>query len=1736
MVKLGHLRHKHKAWSRKQKLVRPHVFWHSCYFNTFAIITFALPCFFVFLYLVLFFLLNTQFGADVLSAQLSGFLRGDYRIARVSTDWRLSKLTLQNVWLLEAGQAPTLENAVAYVPKIEAAIPLTVGQGIELIQNTTLRIDTVKVYDAEVNLDFRRGELNILKVVLPYASEPEPPSEPGSFVIWLSDLNTDNVNAHLFFDGFHLDLYQVDVDHYALKAGGKLEMSSPDGAVLARDPIRVGMGHVVFDPATFSFPLADIGDASEGLVFSGGSGSAGKMGYSFHQTKRHLENLLRNEADWQDRVGKAPDVRGNLVIPLRNLQVQQFVWDTNRFDISAMHTALGEQGSLRLEHAMMNVGPTEREVFEHSSHYAHSRSGLLAEESLLWAGAIDLDLSVEEPILAYFLGPMLKGDQRLRLQAAMAGDLARVSGDIALDLDAFQTFGVDVDRAMLRAHMDGQRLNIKKFEADTSMGAVLLAGQYDIMDGNFELDLWAGKAPQTQVLKKIAESSSMVREWMPDGSIMARLAKGDDLALSEAFVSRLSQGMMPMKMLDSPELQAFGGSLSSHLKAVSKNGEISVSMPSALVWNFDESVAGIKHIEISPEGEDARIVALKDSVVSSPGGFRLETGDDQIVVKPGLRINLADTSDVAFDMHAHINDPSYYATKFGIALSESSPLDLSMALSTHSEHPSGRFMLMTQNLGYEEWHVEKVGIDLSMIHGKLQTNQFEILTDFASVTAKIDANMTKTQMMSPEHIPFNAEIRVDDIDLSRLPESLQSYMRPVLEDAYDGRFGPADAILDVTGVGEAVITAKGPYQKVNTELSLDMHDIHVHGESVSRLRLRASYDHATRVAGVSALNVWFDPLTEGERRRPDFTLNALNFDMRRNVVAFNVALSEVSPDRFYHFKALDLPVQGKVSFDLTSQIDLDYFDNPSKSLDSTWLEGEINLRQMSYDQIQLADTQILMSRSPNFVLIKGILANAFDISGYVRTVPQLGVALSIDFPDLDVLALLKDLNIDLGDIEKQFSLNRARLKGSIGLCYHNLNDMNVSLILDTLDADVLGNHLYLSQPAIARLDLAQMQANLILLEMQFRDSTLKLSGSYNLKGDLAFDMNGEVDAALLKAMPEGVLKSGVIQEASGLLGVSLSVKGNTFAHDRASGQNVLTFKNIDVTGYLGVRDPIIILTEYSDSPFEMKQGFFVIDKKSPKCKKDELCLYTPEGQQFMFGLREEDQWLNLDVLFSRASGNLDVELYGSIDTMIAHMFAKDVTNAQGKIDISTLVHGKLLDSRGNFYVDPEAFKVTGSIEVAEHVLIELSSLSEPIELNKGGVLKIAEGKACSGRPECIIIPKQQPFSGSVMGGQFIVFADIARHGIIPSAASLNVTANNVNFRMKDELSLSLSPDIQITSDDILKFTNTRVAGNIDIAEARYRKNFDDGSSNLIKDMILSFFLESKKRVDSYSPSFLRKWPQIGKVNLDIGVSAENSIAVDVKIAGASVDLELGTQLRIGGTVKEFLPTGILSITDGSIGFRESEFEFQSGAQIAFNNSLDGKIDMVATAEINTESSAFSSVLGSTDLDRRKRISTSDSGAGTLYSITLNVGGSVFRPKWSFDSSPYLNDTNIYALILTGRTIEDFSGNDIAMESLLSPFFSSQLDTIIDADQFQFQFTEGAAQLVYVKQINKGLRIAAGVSIRGSEGNEQALSTEYYFNDYLFTDLTGQNTADEVGRAPTFKLGLRFNLHLPIPLY
>lgn len=1685
-----------------------------------ALITLLVPvCLIGSIYLAIFFTLNSSYAPAIFHGQLSNFLRGDFYADRLSTDGLLRTLTIDNVRLSETAS----DRYVVLAPKLEAKIPLE--ELIFIITDSTFKLGRVKLTNPDVNLDFSRGELNILKVVLPYFSAPEPPDNtPGSFVTWLSDLNVENASVHLIFDGFRIDLEHVNVDHYAIEIANELVMSAPAAADNnGICSVRVESGEVRFNPATFSFPLANVGDASRGLVFSGGAQSSGKIGYAFTGAADQLLRLLPAE----NNTAPHPQ-RGDFIVKLKNTQVDHFHWQGNTMFIPNMHT-LADGGSINLSRAMMNVGPTQQNIDDHAKRYHHKPSGNLPQESILWAADLDLSMPVEDEILRYFVGPVLSGNENFLLKANMAGDLARVSGNVSLDLENANTFGVDILRLALRATMDGQHVDIHALEADTNLGAAAVNGFYEIMDGNFDLRLWAGKTPQDDAFTYVYEP----------------------------FKNRLSQGISTLDILSDNDLKSFGGTLQAYLEASSNNGIIDLKLPKgAFQYTFNQPYLGIAQVALSPvSGSDNTILHYTGHTIESPAGLLVNLNKDTIRIAPALSIDLDNPMRSRANLKIDVQTPAAYAEAAGISGLSSDPFSTELNYQPCGNDVCGNLRIQTGNIRWMGVEIPDFHIDLNLDHSKLKTHIFRIDTNLLRVSADIAADIPNDAFSAPSAVPFHSEIRLSDIDFETI-----NYEQLGLSDI---------RALKPKGKGEGIVRIEGPLDHLRARLRLVFDDLEAADVHASRLSLNARYED--KKIQLTGLNLWFDESLrydqeisrqsenlsnnatasanveaneafktiarspylnalpriganpDAPRRLSDFSINALTYDIEKNIVLGNIVLQPTSPNRFAPFKNLGLPVDFNLAIDLTARVDIAslmdaiHSGKPnSLTRSATWLEGDIILNDLIYDNLTLGNSIIQFSRSNQYALIKGNLIDILDLSGFVRTSPKLTASISLNFPNLDILDTLNQIGLDLQSTIDAFRIANAKVSGSIGFCMRSFDDMQLSVLLDDFSASVFGFNAALTQPAFIRADLNQMALSLSQLEFAYRDSVIKLSGSANKNGDVDIDLNGEIDTAIVRSFVNSVKTS------SGLLGISFSAQGNLFNHDRIS------LDNMDIRGYFGVRDPIQIQTDIIASPFELSKGFLRFDNKDHRCGKREICVYTPDNQPFTVGI--DNQWLELN-LFAGSHGYIDANIGGTINTALSRLFVKDMTSAHGDLKLDAHINGNILDKKGNLISDFQNIDIGGNLEVVSPIELNLRSLNDPISLSDG-VLSIAGDQRCpSGKP-CVVIPKSRAFQGSVLGGNYIFFGEIVRDFIIPKSANLSISASDLNFRMKDELSVTLSPDIQINAADFSNFETVKISGDIDIAEAKYKKNFDDGSSNLIKEQILSMFVDSRRRVATYSPSFLRKMPDLGKIRFDIGVAAENSIAVDVKIAGATVALELGAQARIGGTITDIAPTGIFSINSGLFSMHENDFEFQNGSQIAFNGSMDGKIDITAAAEINTDSNAFNAVTGNTDLDKRKRIATSSNNASSdLYAITLTVGGSLFQPTWSFESSPYLSDANIYALILTGKTIDDFSGNDIAMESLLSPLFSSQLDAFINADQFKFLFSEGAAQFVYVKQITKALRIAAGVSIRGSDGNEQVLSGEYYFNDNWFIDLTGQNTSDEDGKAPTFKLGARLHWHL-----
>lgn len=193
-----------------------------------------------------------------------------------------------------------------------------------------------------------------------------------------------------------------------------------------------------------------------------------------------------------------------------------------------------------------------------------------------------------------------------------------------------------------------------------------MAGHYEIFDGNFDAEVWAGQAPSKDELAAIRNSASPKRANMPEGSIAAKLTAPIDVR--DEFASSLASGMNPLKAVNSPALAQYGGTLGAHLKASSHDGEMTAEMPDDLTWSFNDPVAGVHTVRIATNIPGEQLISFGDGIIASPGGLDITADDEKISIKPGMTLDTNDMSRISIDAEAHIKHPDTYAQLAGIAV------------------------------------------------------------------------------------------------------------------------------------------------------------------------------------------------------------------------------------------------------------------------------------------------------------------------------------------------------------------------------------------------------------------------------------------------------------------------------------------------------------------------------------------------------------------------------------------------------------------------------------------------------------------------------------------------------------------------------------------------------------------------------------------------------------------------------------------------------------------------------------------------------------------------------------------------------------------------------------------------------------------------------------------------------------------------------------------------------------
>jgi outer membrane protein assembly factor BamA len=259
-------------------------------------------------------------------------------------------------------------------------------------------------------------------------------------------------------------------------------------------------------------------------------------------------------------------------------------------------------------------------------------------------------------------------------------------------------------------------------------------------------------------------------------------------------------------------------------------------------------------------------------------------------------------------------------------------------------------------------------------------------------------------------------------------------------------------------------------------------------------------------------------------------------------------------------------------------------------------------------------------------------------------------------------------------------------------------------------------------------------------------------------------------------------------------------------------------------------------------------------------------------------------------------------------------------------------------------------------------------------------------------------------SGVVNGGKFTAMggADISVAGLGKTAFQLNLVGAETEYPEGFQSEISSRLSLNGSGSDL------EISGNVDILSGAYRRDID-----------LTQEVFSRITAGSAPGGVARPAQQsiIDQIKLDVAVATPGFVSVANNLA--NFDMEGSFQLR--GTIGNPVITGRAAVGEGGeiyfgpqVGVASAEAERRdkyviSEGTIDFINPVrtEPNFNFVATREVQTQ--------------QEER-----------YIITLHASGTPDDPKTELTSDPELDEPNIVALLLTGRTLKDLQGSELTV--------------------------------------------------------------------------------------------------------
>lgn len=469
---------------------------------------------------------------------------------------------------------------------------------------------------------------------------------------------------------------------------------------------------------------------------------------------------------------------------------------------------------------------------------------------------------------------------------------------------------------------------------------------------------------------------------------------------------------------------------------------------------------------------------------------------------------------------------------------------------------------------------------------------------------------------------------------------------------------------------------------------------------------------------------------------------------------------------------------------------------------------------------------------------------------------------------------------------------------------------------------------------------------------------------------------------------------------------------------------------------------------------------------------------------------------------------VDVELAGDLDFSLLRFLPALFVDAEGLARVQLRATGPI-----------RAPIVDGQVQY------ETSSIA-PRGLGASILLDPGEFSVTSDR---IIFPQNTPLRGTVFGGDIEGWGEIGLRYLMPWSVDMNVFFSNVSYRVPEVVNVTLGGNARFIALELADYDSWSLSGDIDLLDGRFYQNFDILSGYFA-------FGSIGRNIEVFALPVWRTVEALRRMRADLSITGRDRLFVDSRVANAEMNLEMRTDLEIGGTFGNMDVRGEMEALPGSqIVYRGRTFETQN-LFLRFEGDLDEygypmprlQSELVSTIRpcVRRERDSFSAT------DPTSRTASTATTTSSSVRITAFVEGLLpYELTFRLESTPFYDQRDQLSLILTGCTVDELTAAQAGAPTLdivLRPVIDLVERNVEERLEFDdvdlIPTTQGSAGILIQDEVSERFSWTLDATVGNGEDNRQVVRGSYKLFDWLIIEVQEQSNRQENIRIDT---GVRF---------